>query len=328
MYLYYYMVPILYDDVQLAFHVDRFGEYDPCSEQAFRTPSSRITPLSLQSITLLMQRMAHIIQGDTELLELASELRDHSVEHYAHSLRVGTMFVYAAQNMGLTMPFAELTVSGYLHDVGKIKVCPELLHSRNRFGDGPERRLLNTHNTLSYLMLYQLENRYPNVAQIAVWHHPRSDDRREDERRDVTPRRDQSNTLITQLDHQSRNLFTLQERRSLSRRVQDRRCDERREDKPTIQRAGLLLAVCDTYDALSAQRMYKPALGIDEIANVIGSIKPMKQLSKHYPCDGNILIDLLTSTFAPLSGGSYILQKKRINSGLLIFCNFMSSRDT
>ncbi|QGP90884.1 3'3'-cGAMP-specific phosphodiesterase 1 [Neomoorella glycerini] len=90
-----------------------------------------------------------------------------------HSLQVGEVAAEIATAMGIIADRSWLYEAGVLHDIGKLHIAPELLHS-NRFFGPRERQAMQLHvrYTAEILKHYHYEGR---VVQACIEHHERLD---------------------------------------------------------------------------------------------------------------------------------------------------------
>lgn len=98
------------------------------------------------------------------MLNLLIELRAHSLWNYTHGLRVGLYASALAEKEG-TDPLLSF-YGGAGHDLGKIRVSPEVLDS-DEFGE-EERELLRAHPRDGYDILKET---FPMSALVAGIHH-------------------------------------------------------------------------------------------------------------------------------------------------------------
>lgn len=251
-------------------------------ENYFHFPSSS---LSVDTISFglqeeLIESLDGVVEQNDGFYHALGELREHTLEHYAHSLRVAMMFSYSLEHrftdLSSHIELTQYMGAGLLHDWGKVDVSLDLLHKRGRLNED-ERVIMWGHNRYSYLRLRQL-TQYPLIAEIGVGHHPRGEDRRADDRR-------------------GREISVAYD----ARQKGDRRGDQRRAGKEVVEEAGMVLALCDIYDALTSERSYKPAFGITKTTEIILD-HDLKVMLEGYGHDVEGDLEFIHYSFPALAG--------------------------
>ena len=154
-----------------------------------------------------------------------TSLKDHHLETYQHSLRVGKLCLAVGE--ALALPELELKLlglSGLLHDIGKRKI-PENILSKKSALNAEEKEIMDGHPRLSFLELGGTENEV--VRRAVVTHH--------EYKSDPYPRKGKE------------------------RRVRGR-AGGRRTPSELADIFGQIVSVADIYDALASRRSYKPSL--------------------------------------------------------------------
>ena len=101
-----------------------------------------------------------------------SEMRDPYTA--GHEKRTGELAGAIGAELGWDAQRIEgLRVAGYLHDIGKIMIPPEILSKPTRLS-APERALIQSHPQSSYEVLKNVKFTWP-VAEVALQHHERMD---------------------------------------------------------------------------------------------------------------------------------------------------------
>jgi HD-GYP domain-containing protein (c-di-GMP phosphodiesterase class II) len=154
-----------------------------------------------------------------------TSLKEHHLETYQHSLRVGKLCLAVGTALELaTDELKLLGLSGLLHDIGKRKIPASILSKRSAL-DPEEKEIMKSHPRLSLLELGGAESEI--VRRAVVTHH--------EYKSDPYPRKGK-------------------ERRA------DGRAGGRRMPSELADIFGQIVAVADIYDALASRRSYKPPL--------------------------------------------------------------------
>jgi len=233
------MVKTLLDDILLSFNKE--------------TPRPSAKHLST-SVRYSMQ-IAFTFLQKPDVQQYLLLLKNHSLPHYQHSLRVGVMFYDLADysKSGGCIPDATLALAGTMHDCGKDRIPLSVLEKPSRLNSG-EAKIMRAHNRIGYLHLKRFGREFPYLSDIVVGHHryPRgSAARRHEERRELALLEDSG------------------ERKSVKRRDL-----ERRKDDAFVRRARELLEITDVYDALSSRRSYKQPFPAYEVRKELLSLFP------------------------------------------------------
>jgi HD-GYP domain-containing protein (c-di-GMP phosphodiesterase class II) len=154
-----------------------------------------------------------------------TSLKEHHLETYQHSLRVGSLCLDIGVLLDLAPNELELLgLSGLLHDIGKRRITDDILSKRTPL-DAKEKEAMSRHPRLGFLELGEEGNEV--VRRVVVTHH--------EYKLDPYPRKGQE-------------------------RRQDERVEGRRMSGELSDTFGQIVAVADIYDALASRRSYKPPL--------------------------------------------------------------------
>lgn len=179
------------------------------------------TPMDLNLLLQQTMELSHSCKTSLELFDMVHNLRASDDSIYAHSLNVALI----ARRLGRWLKMADndlavLTLSGLLHDIGKLKIPDEILNKPDKYTD-EEFALVQSHPQLSYSLLKPLPIDV-RIKQAALSHHERCD------------------------GSGYPNHLTSNE----------------------IDDFGLLIAIADVYDAMTAARSYRaPLCPFQAIAN-------------------------------------------------------------
>jgi HD-GYP domain-containing protein (c-di-GMP phosphodiesterase class II) len=120
-------------------------------------------------------------QLDTEarfyIHNLMINLKIHDVGTFEHCERVGSMCFELAQELELSfLEQAKAYYSGYLHDVGKIKISPEIINKPSKL-DNAEFSLMKNHTLLGAELIDPLVHLpfFKDVREAVLNHHERVD---------------------------------------------------------------------------------------------------------------------------------------------------------
>ena len=164
-----------------------------------------------------------------------SLLREHHLETYQHSIRVGLLCLDMGLELNLTpVELRLLGHSGVLHDIGKRRI-PKRVLSKSAPLNPTEKEVMRGHPRLSFLELDNTE--YEIVRAVVVTHHEFK----------VNP----------------------YPRGGADRRKGRHKRAERRSRSDFVEALGQIVAVADIFDALASRRAYKPPLPKEEIGEVL-----------------------------------------------------------
>lgn len=152
--------------------------------------------------------------------QLTQQLARYDDELLSHSIRVSTLMQRLAKSLALpNLDQRNLSLAALLHDIGKIHLPAGILNKPGRL-TRQEKRMVAQHVRLGFLTVGKYNQA---IAELLIGHH----------------------------EPTVRYPRAPKQRRRYSRGV------ERRQMNMTINYYHQLLALCDTYDALSSNRSYK-----------------------------------------------------------------------
>ncbi|HVL02258.1 MAG TPA: DUF3391 domain-containing protein, partial [Dongiaceae bacterium] len=115
-----------------------------------------------------------LLNNEDNLVHLmgASNLDDSL---YYHQINVAVLSLLLGRQLQLSEADMQLLgMAALLHDIGKIKVAPQILRKKGALTK-PEEAVLRLHPVYSREYLQKFLSEHPRVAQIAEQHHERSD---------------------------------------------------------------------------------------------------------------------------------------------------------
>jgi HD-GYP domain-containing protein (c-di-GMP phosphodiesterase class II) len=158
-----------------------------------------------------------------------TSLKEHHLETYQHSLRVGLLCLDLGLEWHLKPPELNiLGVAGLLHDIGKQRIPKEILSKTSSLND-QEKEVMRKHPRLGFLELEGSE--YEVARKVVIAHHEFK----------VNPYPRQGND------------------RSKRKRT------ERRSRRALIDELSQIVCVADIFDALASRRAYKAPMSKEEI---------------------------------------------------------------
>ncbi|MGC5326683.1 HD-GYP domain-containing protein [Brevibacillus sp. SYSU BS000544] len=94
---------------------------------------------------------------------------------YRHNIGVAVISTMIGKWMHLNQEELNLlTLAAALHDVGKIKICDEILNKPGKFTD-EEFNKMKQHTVFGFEIIQQISNLHPRVSLVALQHHERED---------------------------------------------------------------------------------------------------------------------------------------------------------
>lgn len=125
-----------------------------------------------ETIRQSVEQLKAALMSAVGMATTLSEMRDPYTA--GHEKRTGELAGAIGAELGWDAQRIEgLRVAGYLHDIGKIMIPPEILSKPTRLS-APERALIQSHPQSSYDVLKDVKFTWP-VAQVALQHHERMD---------------------------------------------------------------------------------------------------------------------------------------------------------
>lgn len=129
--------------------------------------NDRIVQESFVPITKYLKEQRDVV----ELLLVLNRKDDYT---YQHSIQTGILSYHIATWIGYSEAEALLIgTAGYLHDIGKCRIDPELLSKQEELTD-EEQQLLAKHTNYGYEIIHKSGYPYP-IALAALQHHERMD---------------------------------------------------------------------------------------------------------------------------------------------------------
>lgn len=132
------------------------------------------TPMDLDLMLKQTIDLSHSCKTSLELFDMLHNMRSSDDSVYAHSLNVALI----SRRLGRWMKLDDeklnmITISGLLHDIGKLKIPEEILNKPGKYTD-EEFELVQKHPKLGYDLLKSL-NIDDHIKKAALSHHERCD---------------------------------------------------------------------------------------------------------------------------------------------------------
>lgn len=199
----------------------------------------------------LIDKIATAALSHAGIMMLLGVMREQLGDHYYHCLRTGVILCSLQDRFDPANALSTRTLAliGTLHDVGKLEVPGELLSHPGKL-TLEQTEAMKRHNEAGRRILTPFHEDFPHLGNIVVFHHP---DQRTGFDRRSTARRLEPGKIVSE-----------------QRSNEDRRSGDRRSSNPDIRRAGMLLRMADSYDALASWRTYRNALiPADEVNGIM-----------------------------------------------------------
>lgn len=130
--------------------------------------------MSIDATSLLKQTLSifDINGGDFNLFNMLHNLRTYDDDTFAHSINVALICNVFASWLDMSKEDIEIaTLSGLLHDVGKLKIPESIVHKPAKLTES-EYEIVKTHPTEGYRILQSLDID-PHIKNAALMHHER-----------------------------------------------------------------------------------------------------------------------------------------------------------
>ena len=127
-----------------------------------------------EALTLVGEIDAMFANGEHMLLDVV-RMKTADEYTYLHSVAVCALMLKLARHLGMPPDAArECGLAGLLHDVGKMKIAPEVLHKRGRLDDS-EFALVKSHAEEGYAILRNVPELPAAALDVARLHHEKMD---------------------------------------------------------------------------------------------------------------------------------------------------------
>ncbi len=156
-----------------------FNEFKSCFENTVRSFSHAMIDLvehdSDVDIDVLLEQtlsIFHVNQGDFNLFNMLHNLRTYDDDTFAHSINVSLICNVFAKWLHMSEDeIKTATLSGLLHDIGKLKIPENIVHKCDKLTE-TEFEIIKTHPTEGYRILQPMKID-PHVKNSALMHHER-----------------------------------------------------------------------------------------------------------------------------------------------------------
>ena len=126
------------------------------------------------ALNLVSEIDAMFANGEHMLLDVV-RMKTADEYTYLHSVAVCALMLKLARHLGMPPAAArECGLAGLLHDVGKMKIAPEVLHKRGRLDDS-EFALVKSHAEEGYAILRNVPELPAAALDVARLHHEKMD---------------------------------------------------------------------------------------------------------------------------------------------------------
>ena len=142
-------------------------------DYAFDNPGSEVIRESKLAIAEVTDLILHEEETSRNLLRLTS----HDFYTYTHSVNVGILGIFLAKRLygeGNSHNLHEIGAGFFLHDLGKIRIDPDILNKPARLTE-LEMKHMRIHPYQSYTILKETGNLTEECRTICMQHHERED---------------------------------------------------------------------------------------------------------------------------------------------------------
>ncbi|MBU0483216.1 MAG: HD-GYP domain-containing protein [Proteobacteria bacterium] len=142
-------------------------------DNVFKNPTTEVINESKKAIAEVAELILHDEKTSRNLLRITS----HDFYTYTHSVNVGILSIYLAKRLyGKTdsHDLRELGAAFFLHDLGKIRVAPEILNKPARLTE-MEMKRMRVHPFQSFKILQETGTLTEECRVICMQHHERED---------------------------------------------------------------------------------------------------------------------------------------------------------
>lgn len=127
-----------------------------------------------EALALVGEIDAMFARGEHMLLDVV-RMKTADEYTYLHSVAVCALMLKLARHLGMAPDAArECGLAGLLHDVGKMKIAPDVLHKRGRLDDS-EFALVKSHAEEGYAILRHVPDLPTAALDVARLHHEKID---------------------------------------------------------------------------------------------------------------------------------------------------------
>jgi len=132
-------------------------------------------PPDMEHIKMISDILTENFGSNREIIETISKIKDVNEYTYTHSINVALLSSILGKWIGLDeITVKQLTQAGLLHDIGKVKISPEILNKPGKL-EPEEFEIIKTHPVVGYKMLKDIPNIDRNILLGVLMHHERED---------------------------------------------------------------------------------------------------------------------------------------------------------
>ena len=127
--------------------------------------------ISIQAVVLIVEQMVELVLEDPDVYLRICQLKKHSYNTYIHSVNVSVLMTAFASALGYSKnKIIEASISGILHDIGKVKV-PEHLLRKNGVYTLQEMELIRRHPMSGIDILKKMSLKIPESSYTVIAQH-------------------------------------------------------------------------------------------------------------------------------------------------------------